>query len=137
MDRIIKGAFDEDGFPYLNLQVLNRNKNLSAPAKAIIDTGAAHCLVREEIAVQLELEELRVADYRHPVFGKMPIKEYIMDLCFEGDCQRDGLIVEGIRAGTLVDPYYPASVIIGVELLRHCTFTYDGRQQTFTLSINL
>ena len=137
MERIITGAFDEDAFPYLHLQVLNKKKDLSVTAKAIIDTGAAHCLVREEIALQLQLEELRVADYRHPVFGKMPIKEYIMDLCFEGNSQSGGVIVERIRAGTLIDPYYPASVIIGVEVLLHCKFEYDGRNQTFTISINL
>ena len=137
MERIITGSFDEDAFPYLNLQVLNKKKNLSVTAKAIIDTGAAHCLVREEIALQLQLEELRVADYRHPVFGKMPIKEYIMDLYFNGNNQSDGVTIEGVRAGTLIDPHYPASVIIGVEVLRHCRFEYDGREQTFTIRINV
>lgn len=136
MDRIITGGFDEDGFPYLNLQVLNKKKNTSFDAKAIIDTGAAHCLIREEIALRLQLEELRIADYWHPVFEKVPIKEYIMDLCLDGNSQNGGVIIEGIRAGTLIDPNYPASVIIGVELLRHCTFAYDGRNQSFTLSIN-
>jgi hypothetical protein len=135
--RTIAGKFDEDGFPYLELQVWNKKQNLFLPAKAIIDTGAAHCLVREELAAQLQLPELRVADYRHPVFGRMPIKEYIMDLCFEGNGQDGGAILEGIRAGTLVDPNYPAAVIIGVELLKHCTFSYNGREQTFTLCTNL
>ena len=135
MDRIITGSFDEYGFPYLDLQVLNKKLNLTANAKAIIDTGAAHCLIREDIAVQLQLEELRVADYRHPVFGKMPIKEYIMDLCIDGNSQNSGVMIEGIRAGTLVDLVYPASVVIGVELLRHCQFEYYGRNQSFILTI--
>lgn len=137
MERTITGHFDEYGFPYLDLQVWNKQQNLYLPAKAIIDTGAAHCMVREEVAAQLQLPELRVADYRHPVFGSMPIKEYIMDLCFSSDGQGGGSIIEGVRAGTLVDPNYPAAVIIGVELLKYCSFSYNGREQTFTLSTTL
>ena len=132
MEKMITGTFDEDAFPYLQLQVLNSKKDLAVTAKAIIDTGAAHCLVREELAQQLQLETLRVADYRHPVFGKMPLTEYLMDLRFDQNGQQVATI-EGVRAGTLVDPHYPASVIIGVEVLKYCTFTYDGRQRTFTL----
>ena len=132
MDKIVTGTFDEDAFPFLQLQVLNRKKDLMMTAKAIIDTGAAHCLVREELAKHLQLDILRVADYRHPVYGKLPLTEYLMDLRFLQDGQQVG-VIEGIRAGTLVDPHYPASVIIGVEVLKHCTFNYDGRQQTFSL----
>lgn len=133
MERIVTGAFDDDAFPYLQLQVLNRKKDLSVTVKAIIDTGAAHCLVREELARQLELETLRVADYRHPVFGKMPLTEYLMDLRFKQNGQQVG-VMEGIRAGTLLDPHYPAAVIIGVEVLKHCTLTYNGPERTFALA---
>jgi hypothetical protein len=133
VDRIITGKFDEDAFPYLDLEVLNKAKGLSQRVKAIIDTGAAHCMIREELALELQLEELREADYRHPVFGKFLLKEYRMDLCLEGDSQNGGALIEGVRAGTLLDTNYPASVIIGVEVLRHCRFEYDGRSQTFSL----
>ncbi len=132
MAKNVTGSFDEDAFPFLQLQVLNIKRELSITAKAIIDTGAAHCLIREDLARQLELEVLRVADYRHPVFGKMPLSEYLMDLRFEQDGNPIA-IFEGIRAGTLVDPYYPASIILGVEVLKHCIFTYDGLQRSFTL----
>ncbi|HYH14440.1 MAG TPA: hypothetical protein VD794_04430 [Flavisolibacter sp.] len=132
MDKIVTGTFDEDAFPYLHLRVMNRKKELSVSAKAIIDTGAAHCLVREELAQQLQLETLRVADYRHPVFGKMPLTEYLMDLRFDQE-GRQMAIIEDIRTGTLIDPYYPASVIIGVEVLKHCTFNYNGPQKSFSL----
>lgn len=135
MDHVIDGSFDEYGFPYLTIQVFNKVKDLSCMVKAIIDTGAAHCMIREDIAIQLELEELRTADYRHPVFGKMPIKEYLLNLGFPDKQQNKHAILEGIRAGTLMDSNYPAPVIIGVEVLRHCTFEYDGRKQTFTLII--
>jgi len=133
MNKVVTGTFDEDAFPFLQLQVLNKKKGLAATVKAIIDTGAAHCLLREELARQLQLETLRVADYRHPVFGKMPLTEYLMDLQFDQDGQQVATI-EGIRAGTLVDPHYPATVIIGVEVLKYCTFTYAGRERTFSLS---
>lgn len=132
MEKMVTGTFDEDAFPYLELVVLNKKKDLSVTTKAIIDTGAAHCLVREEVARQLQLETLRTADYRHPLFGKMPLTEYLMDLQFDQNGQQVATI-EGVRAGTLVDPHYPASVIIGVEVLKYCTFTYDGRQRSFTL----
>ena len=132
MDKIVTGTFDEDAFPYLQLQVLNKKKKLSLSAKAIIDTGAAHCLIREELAKQLQLETLRLADYRHPLFGKMPLTEYLMDLRFDQEGQQVA-VIEGIRAGTLIDPQYPASIIIGVEVLKHCIFTYNGRQRMFTL----
>ncbi|ANE50435.1 hypothetical protein [Flavisolibacter tropicus] len=132
MDKIVTGTFDEDAFPYLQLQVLNKKKDLAVSAKAIIDTGAAHCLIREELAKQLQLETLRLADYRHPLFGKMPLTEYLMDLRFDQEGQQVA-VIEGIRAGTLIDPQYPASIIIGVEVLKHCIFTYNGRQRIFTL----
>ena len=135
MEKQLAGRFDEYGFPYLDLQVCNRKKQLAVPAKAIIDTGGAHCLVREAIAQELQLEELRIADYRHPVFGKMPLKEYVMDLSLNTD--KEETVIEGIRAGTLIDPNYPAAVIIGVEVLRHWKFVYDGYHQAFTISIQL
>jgi hypothetical protein len=136
MECLIEGSFDEYGFPFLNIQVLNKLKDLSCNTKAIIDTGAAHCMILEEIAIQLQLEELRIADYRHPVFGKMPIKEYLMDLSFQDKCQNTRAVLKGIRAGTLMDTNYPAPVIIGVEVLKHCRFDYDGCNQTFSLTIN-
>lgn len=137
MERMITGNFDEYGFPYVNLQVCNKQKQLSVKAKAIIDTGGAHCLVREEIAIQLQLEELRVADYRHPVFGKMPLKEYIMDVCLESNNGNNQTVIEGVRAGTLIDPNYPASVIIGVEVLQHCKLEYDGPNQKVIMTVYL
>ena len=137
MERSITGGFDEHGFPYLEIQVWNKERNVFLPAKAIIDTGAAHCMIREELATQLQLPELRVADYRHPVFGSMPIKEYIMDLRFDSNAGTGSPIMEGIRAGTLVDLNYPASVIIGVEVLKYCSFSYNGFDKTFTLTTNM
>ena len=137
MERSIAGHFDEHGFPYLDIQVWNKERNVFLPAKAIIDTGAAHCMIREELALQLQLPELRVADYRHPVFGTMPLKEYIMDLRFDGSPGNDSPVLEGVRAGTLIDLNYPAEVIIGVELLKHCAFAYNGFEKTFILTTGL
>lgn len=134
MEHTLSGRFDEDGFPCLDLQVLNKKGGRSERVKAIIDTGAAHCMIREDLARRLQLPELRVADYRHPVFGAMPIREYLMDLCFSGN--GTGPVIEGVRAGTLVDLAYPASVILGVELLRHCSFEYNGPLRSFTLCLN-
>ena len=136
MNQVIAGGFDEDGFPFITLQVLNKKGDQSLRVKAIIDTGAAHCMIREEVALKLQLPELRTADYRHPVFGPMPLKEYLMDLHFGDNGTNEGTIIEGVRAGTLVDPHYPAPLIIGVEVLRHCTFEYNGRNQTFTLCVH-
>ena len=136
MERIIHGKFDEDAFPYLELEVLHQDKGLCLQAKAIIDTGAAHCLIREELALQLQLEPFRQADYRHPVFGKLLLKEYLVDLCLEGNSQKGGAVIKGIRAGTLLDLHYPASLIIGVEVLRYCSFLYNGPAQIFTLTFD-
>lgn len=137
MERTIAGGFDEHGFPFLQIEVWNKGRNAFLPAKAIIDTGAAHCMIREELAQQLALPELRVADYRHPVFGTMPLKEYIMDLRFDSSPGADSPVLEGIRAGTLIDLNYPAGVIIGVELLKYCSFSYNGSERTFTLTTHL
>jgi predicted aspartyl protease len=134
MDHSIAGRFDEYGFPFLEIQVWNKQQEVFLPAKAIIDTGAAHCMIREELALQLQLPELRVADYRHPVFGTMPLKEYIMDLRFDTNPATNSPVLEGVRAGTLIDLNYPAGVIIGVELLKHCSFSYNGQNKTFTLT---
>ena len=137
MERSIAGGFDEYGFPFLLIQVWNKKENISLPARAIIDTGAAHCMIREELALKLHLPELRVADYRHPVFGAMPLKEYIMDLRFDNTPGTESAIMEGVRAGTLIDLNYPAEVIIGVELLKYCSFSYNGVAKTFTLTTHL
>ena len=132
---VINGKFDDDFFPYIDLQVLHTKKKLSAIVKAIIDTGAAHCMIQEDLAKQLELEVLRTADYRHPILGKMPLIEYTMDLCFNNE-DRCVAKIEGVRAGTLVDTQYPAAVIIGVEVLKKCIITYDGPAQVFTLQFS-
>lgn len=131
--KTITGSFDQDAFPFLHLRVMNKEKALSVIEKAIIDTGAAHCLIREELAKQLELKTLRIADYRHPVYGKMELTEYIMDISFENSGETIASI-EGVRAGTLIDPNYPAALILGVEVLKLCTFVYDGPNQAFTLN---
>jgi hypothetical protein len=135
LERIIAGKFDEYDFPYLEVEVLNKAKGLSQPAKAIIDTGAAHCMIREELALQLQLEVLREADYRHPVFGKFLLKEYLVDLCLEGRTVNRSAVLEGIRVGTITDPNYPASLIIGVEVLQYCRLIYDGPNKTFSLTL--
>ena len=137
MEYTIEGSFDEYGFPYLEIEVFNKVKEVSCKVKAIIDTGAAHCMVREDIAIHLCLEELRTADYRHPVYGKMPVKEYLLDLKFPDKNQNTHAVLGSIRAGTLFDTNYPAPVIIGVEVLRHCRFEYDGKKQTFSLIIKV
>lgn len=82
----------------------------------------------------MNLPELCVADYRHPVFGIMPLKEYIMDLRFDGSPQSEAPVLEGIQDGTLINLNYPAGVIIGVELLKYCSFSYNGSCKTFTLT---
>jgi len=135
VERVITGTFDEDHFPCLEVEVQNRHKGLAQRVKAIIDTGAAHCMIREALATRLELEVLRTADYRHPVFGTFLLNEYSMDLQLEGSGAPGGAVLEGVRAGTLNDPYYPASLIIGVEVLQYCRFTYDGTKRTFTLTL--
>lgn len=135
MERIFPGNFDEFGFPYLDVYVCNKKEGHSSKVKAIIDTGAAHCMIKEELAIQLKLPELRIADYLHPVFGSMPIREYIMDLQFENDPEKEEALLTGIRAGTIADTHYPASVIIGVEVLKNCRFEYDGTSRMFKLII--
>jgi hypothetical protein len=137
MEQLIAGQFDEYGFPYLEILVGNKRENLFSKAKAIIDTGAAHCMIREDLALDLKLEELRIADYLHPVFGKMKIREFIMDLQLNSANDSEGAVIERVRAGTLVDLNYPASVIIGVELLKHCWFEYRGQEKTFKIAIKI
>ena len=44
MNRTIFGATDEFNFPYIDIGLSN-DSNVRVKAKAIIDTGAAHCLV--------------------------------------------------------------------------------------------
>ena len=136
MEKTIAGNFDEFGFPFLQIQVMNLPAELSVRVKAIVDTGAAHCLIREETAQQLKLEELRTADYRHPVFGRMPLKEYLMNVRLGESSDAEGRIIRNIRAGTLVDPHYPADVILGVELLQHLTIHYDGPKRSFYITLD-
>lgn len=135
MDRVLTGNFDEYGFPYLTVGIAKQYTSNQIIAKAIIDTGAAHCLLQLDLIKALQLEPFRDTRYLHPQNGLLDSKDYFVDLYIDINNPNGAARIEDVKAGIIYDQGYPAGMIIGVEFLKNTCFSYNGHEKTFEMEV--
>jgi hypothetical protein len=133
MDRTIIGKIDEYGFAYIPVVIVSNGVEMDA--KAIIDTGAAYCIVQKELISQLNLQPFKPTVIHHPQFGEIQSNDYLIDMVVDFDNPNGGCLFKGLRVGELYDSNYPAAIILGVDFLKYFHFEYNGTDKTVTLKI--
>ena len=93
--------------------------------RAIIDTAAGPCLVRESLALELGLLPFGETLYQHPLQGRKPMPECRADLVLDSGHPKGEVLVLGLRFGIMADPEFPADAILGIELLHECRLMVD------------
>ncbi len=138
MEKSIMGDNDVHGFPYINVGISKfGDDNIKIKLKAIIDTGAAHCLLKPSLISQLNLESFGTEEYIHPQNGIQKVGNFSINLFLDTENESGCALIQNVRVSQLDAESYPAEMIIGVELLRHCSFMYNGRENMFQLDIKL
>ncbi len=135
MDRVLTGNFDEYDFPYLTVGIAKQHTGNQIMTKAIIDTGAAHCLLQLDLIKALQLESFRNTKYLHPQNGWIDSKDYLVDLYIDIKNPNGAARIEDVRIGVIYDQGYPAGMIIGVEFLKNTCFSYNGHEKTFEMKV--
>ncbi|WP_295653194.1 hypothetical protein [uncultured Mucilaginibacter sp.] len=132
MNLTISGSLDPDYFAYIDVFVFNTETyEVCKGIKAIIDTGAQDCLVKQSLAAKLGLQPVDRFKALNPEGGIV-----------ESDCYKIGLILDTenfmdtskyavLKMGTLEEEAFPADMILGGTFLRHCRFIYDGPGREF------
>jgi predicted aspartyl protease len=133
--RIITGRLDQFNFPYIDVAIVNPDTEQYVTAKAIIDTGAHPCLLKPELITGLGLQHFRESKYYNPMSDLVTSNDYIINLIVDLHNSTGTFQFQNVRVGTIASPEYPAGMIIGIELLKHCNFTYKGKDGTFELHI--
>ena len=131
MNQILKGEIDGlYGFPILDVLIFGENGR-QVRAKAIVDTGAAHCCLQQDVIDGLELQ-LIIANgtMLHPIDGVIQQKYYkvYFELCDQAGFEMPVAILHSVD--------YPAAMILGVSFLKHCKFIYNHFEKTFELNFN-
>ena len=138
MNRTIKAEIDEYGFPFLIVELINPdNGKHSGSLKAIIDTGAAGCLIQQAVADKLGLTCIGHSELLNPRLGIIPSNNYMITLGIDLFGLEGSAEIEGLPVGTLDDPNYPAAMIIGMSFLKNCNFEYKGKEKSFILTIEM
>ncbi|MGB8194297.1 MAG: hypothetical protein WCF67_20365 [Chitinophagaceae bacterium] len=134
MERIITSSLDIDGFPFITVGCGRPNSEIyQFTVKAIIDTGAAYCLMQPPLIEKLGLTAFKHSKINHPVKGELLSSNYMTSLYIDLENPIGCAKVEGLRVGILHELSYPAGMIIGCEFLQYCRFNYDGPNKTFEL----
>ena len=138
MNTTVKGTMDEDFFPFLNVFVFDPETfDVCKDVKAIIDTGAEDCLVKNSFAKKLGLAVIDKQQELNPVDGITEAELYKVGLIVDTQNYMDTSKYAVLTMGTIEDEDYPADMILGGTFLRHCTFNYDGRNKAFELHVML
>jgi predicted aspartyl protease len=115
---------DEPPGPYVTVQISSPVTNESREIQGILDTGADHTLIPNPTAVALKLRQISEIDILDVNGGKTTQSTYVANLAFNG--------LEFPTVEVAGAPY--AIVLIGRDILEQLVVTFDGPNQTFTLS---
>ena len=135
MNRTINSKLDSNNFPYIDVEIINPANDKFVRGKAIIDTGAAYCLLKQSLITYLELQHVDGTSYLHPQYGERQASNYRINLSFDLANVDGAAQLQMLRVSVIESEEYPAAMIIGVELLKLCQFNYDGINKTFQLTL--
>ena len=136
MNRIITGNLDNYLFAYIPVNLVSpiNSKLIAKNVKAIIDTGAAYCLIKSDLIDYLQLiSDSSDSNILHPIEGLQNVEKYFLDMQIDVENIDGVALIKNLRVGKLNADDYPADMIIGIELLRFCQFTYNAIEKTFEL----
>jgi predicted aspartyl protease len=125
-DFTIYGSIDSFGHPCVTVSLINFSGPASVSVKAIVDTGAYPCLIKPHIAESLNLNPTGEAEYNHPMGGLVKGNTYNLCLSIQTSDSKNPFILPNLSAGPLMIADYAADFIIGVSLLKHFQFEYNG-----------
>jgi predicted aspartyl protease len=140
MNRTIVGKIDEHGFAYINVNVVSPSNDtkIAYNAKAIIDTGAAYCLIKRDLIEFLNIEPFKKdTNILHPIDGVQSAPNYYVNLMIDIDNNDGAALLQQLRVGIIHLEDYPSAMIIGVELLKYCKFTYNAKEGLFELNLEM
>jgi predicted aspartyl protease len=126
-NRTIEGLVDEFGYPYLIVNIIDPITRYTLTGlKAIIDTGAAYTHVKRQLVEILKLTPIDKTTIKHLTDGNIVSDIFIINLKF-------GKIIEvpDIKARILTQPDYPSDLIIGLDIIKFCDFSYNSKSKSF------
>ena len=95
---------------------------------ALIDTGASHTAIREDIPVQLGLLPIGKVLVNTPSSTNVTCNQYLARLIFPNN-----MIVDNIRV-TAMSSAQSIHCLIGMDILSHGVLVYDGPNKSFSLT---
>lgn len=127
----IKGNIDENGFPYIIIDIINsKNKRVIEKAKAFIDTCASGTHIKKGIIKSLLLEEKGNTNFYHAEGENINTNLYKVDLFFN-----EKIRVPDIKVFILHQEMFDCDILIGQNILKHCNFIYDSVQKSFSFHL--
>ena len=100
--------------------------NITIPITALIDTGATHTAIREDILLELNTIPLG-RQYVDTAAGPAICDQYFVRLAFP-----DGKYVDDFRV-TTIPTDITVDCLLGMDILRFGVFVYDGKAGKFSL----
>ena len=99
-------------------------------ARALIDTGASHCIIKEDIPKQLGLEPVGAVKINTPSTKEHLCYQYFLRILFPSH----NLIYEGVFTAAPLEGQN-IQCLIGRDVLKDSILIYIGNMKQFTLSI--
>lgn len=131
MGNIFTGMLGQWDLPLIRVFVKNPVTKEMCEFDGVIDTGAADCLVNDDVIESLQINPFTIKNYAHPIDGIIPSKKFIVDISFI-EREKQTLFAH-VEVGQILYRDYPAQVIIGTTLLQNAKFSYDGVNKTFQI----
>jgi hypothetical protein len=106
-------------------------------AKALIDTGASHTSIDTSLVTQLALSPTGIVSVITPSTGKTPCDMFSYDCGFHVPFPNGTFWSRPLWVATGAELLQQQgfSVLLGRDLLAEGIFIYDGKHNTFTLSL--
>lgn len=130
----IKGELNESGLPEIYMYVKNASLDItSSPLSVIVDTGSGVSLIKTNIANSLKLE----------IIGKTKILRPVND-GFGGNMNKynatliigEKLHISDVNIGELKQESYPCDLLLGMDIVKYCSFYYDPQNRSFELTFD-
>lgn len=127
----IKGNIDKNGFPFINIDIINpENKRVIEKVKAIIDTCASGTHIKTEIINSLLLKKNGESNFYHAQGENIKTDTYNVDLFFN-----DKIRVPNVNVFILHQEIFDCDILIGQNIIKHCNFIYDSVQKSFSFHL--